>query len=127
MIKKLLIFLMLLLPFMVVAQNNQKLDSVILTQDTIKQNVMSINDKVSGIEERSGTSDLPYGTWTFAYSYYFTDNIKFMISYEIPINEKVSNPNQLTSSYTVNGATSKYDYSNKINQNTLTLRMQVKF
>jgi len=50
-----------------------------------------------------------------------------MVSYEIPINEKVSNPNQLTSSYTVNGATSKYDYSNKINQNTLTLRMQVKF
>ncbi len=80
----------------------------------------------------SGTSDIPYGTWTFAYSYYFTDNIKFMIAYEMPMNQKVgtvgaNGSGNVLSSYTVNGVTSNYDYSNVIKQNVLTVRMQVKF
>jgi len=81
----------------------------------------------------SGTSDIPYGTWTLAYSYYFTDNIKFMIDYDIVLNKKVgvvdpkTNAGNVTSSYTVNNVTSTYDYSNLIHQNVLTLRLQVKF
>jgi hypothetical protein len=80
----------------------------------------------------SGVIDIAYGTWNLAYTYFFDDNIKIMVGYEIPMNRKVgANPNTdigyVTSSYTVNGVTSTYDYSNWIKQNTLTVRLQVKF
>jgi len=81
---------------------------------------------------KSGTSDIPYGTWTLAYTYYFDDNIKIMLGYEMPMNQKVgtvdaNGKGSVTSSYTVNNVTSNYDYSNVIKQNILTLRLQVKF
>jgi hypothetical protein len=80
----------------------------------------------------NSVNDIAYGTWNIAYTYFFDDNIKLMIGYEIPINKEIgANPDTdigyVTSSYTVNGVTSKYDYSNKIKQNTLTVRLQVKF
>ena len=80
----------------------------------------------------SGTADVPYGTWTFAYTYFFDDNIKFMIAYEMPFNKKVGvvdskgNGNVKTD-YTVNGVPGTYYYNDVIKQNTLTVRMQVKF
>jgi hypothetical protein len=81
---------------------------------------------------KSGTSDIAYSTWTFGYTYFFDDHIKFMVAYEIPMNKKVgvSDANGLgnvTSTYKVNDVTSIYDYSNLIKQNVLTVRMQVKF
>ncbi|MCK9219553.1 MAG: hypothetical protein PHF97_02820 [Bacteroidales bacterium] len=80
----------------------------------------------------SGVNDIPYGTWTLGYTYFFDDNIKFMLAYEIPMNKKVgtvdANGNgNVTSSYTVNGDPGVYDYSNVLKQNTLTFRIQVKF
>jgi len=80
----------------------------------------------------NSVNDIAYGTWNLAYTYFFDDNIKLMIGYEIPINKEIgANPNTdigyVTSSYTVNGVASKYDYSNRIKQNTLTVRLQVKF
>jgi hypothetical protein len=80
----------------------------------------------------NSVNDVAYGTWNLAYTYFFDDNIKLMIGYEIPINKEVgANPNTdigyVISPYTVNGVTSKYDYSNRIKQNTLTVRLQVKF
>ena len=74
-------------------------------------------------KNNGGVSDIAYGTWTFGYSYFFTDNIKFMVGYEIPMNEKTN----IKQTYAVNGQSGSYDYSNRINQNTLTLRLQVKF
>jgi hypothetical protein len=74
----------------------------------------------------SGTADIPVGTWTFAYSYYFDDNIKFMIGYEMPVNRKVGTGNVKTD-YTVNGVPGTYYWNEVIHQNTLTIRMQVKF
>lgn len=80
---------------------------------------------------KSGTSDLAYQTITLAYTYYFDDNIKLMLGYEIPMNEKVAvndkGVGNLTSTYTVNGEQGLYDYSNVIHQNILTMRLQVKF
>jgi hypothetical protein len=82
---------------------------------------------------KSGTGDIAYGTWTFAYTYFFDDNIKIMLAYEIPMNTKSGIVDEktglgnVTSNYTVNGVASSYDYSNVIKQNTLTLRLQVKF
>ncbi len=79
----------------------------------------------------SGLADITYSTVTLAYTYFFDDNIKIMLGYEIPMNKKVGvnakGVGNVTSSYTVNGIASTYDYSNSIKQNTLTLRLQVKF
>jgi hypothetical protein len=79
----------------------------------------------------SGTADIKYQTITLAYSYFFDDNIKIMLGYEIPMNKKVAvnskGVGNVTSSYTVNGVPGTLDYSSSINQNTLTLRLQVKF
>jgi len=80
---------------------------------------------------KSGTSDLKYNTITLAYTYFFDDNIKIMVGYEIPMNKKVGvndlGIGNLTSSYTVNGEPGMYDYSETIKQNTLTIRLQAKF
>lgn len=81
---------------------------------------------------KSGTSDIAYSTWTFGYTYFFDDHIKFMVAYEIPMNKKVgvidaNGVGNVTSTYKVNDVTSIYDYSNLIKQNVLTVRMQVKF
>jgi hypothetical protein len=79
----------------------------------------------------SGTADIAYGTWTFAYSYFFTENIKFMIGYEMPMNKKVgtnaAGVGNVVTSYTVNNVKSTYDWSQAVKQNILTVRLQVKF
>jgi hypothetical protein len=80
----------------------------------------------------SGTADIPYGTWTLAYTYYFDENIKIMLGYEIPMNKKVgvtdaNGKGNVTSTYTVNNVPGVLDYSSTISQNLLTLRLQVKF
>ena len=82
----------------------------------------------------SGTGDVAYGTWTFAYSYFFTDNIKIMLAYEMPINTKSGVKNSsgvgnVTTDQTamVNGVPTFLDFSEKVNQNLLTLRLQAKF
>ena len=80
---------------------------------------------------KSGMADIKYQTITLAYTYFFDDNIKIMLGYEIPMNKKVGKDakgvGNVTSSYTVNGVPGVWDYSNAIKQNTLTLRLQVKF
>ncbi len=80
---------------------------------------------------KSGTGDIKYQTITLAYSYFFDDNIKIMVGYEIPMNKKVGvndlGVGNVTAAYAVNGVPGVYDYSNAIKQNTLTVRLQVKF
>jgi hypothetical protein len=98
-------------------------DPVVITNNQSKTTTVN---KLS-----SGTTDIPYGTWTLAYTYYFDDNIKIMLGYEIPMNEKVGvndkGVGNVTTTYAVNGVPGVYDYSNTLKQNTLTLRLQVKF
>jgi len=80
---------------------------------------------------KSGTSDIKYQTITLAYTYFFDDNIKIMLGYEIPLNKKVgvnsAGVGNVTTAYSVNGVPGVWDYSDQIKQNTLTLRLQVKF
>ncbi|HNY02063.1 MAG TPA: hypothetical protein PKG48_05725 [Bacteroidales bacterium] len=81
---------------------------------------------------KSGTSDIKYQTITLAYTYYFNDNVKIMLGYEIPMNQKTGVNDKGVSnlapvSYTANGVNGTYDYSNLIKQNTLTVRLQAKF
>jgi hypothetical protein len=77
----------------------------------------------------SGTADLAYSQVTLAWSYYFDDNIKISLAYDIPMNEKVGTVGKVMSgSYSSpGGISSKFDYSNVIKQNVLTLRFQAKF
>ena len=87
-------------------------------------NTTTVNNSLT-----SGTADLSYSQVTLAWSYYFDDNIKISLAYDIPMNEKAGTAGKvLSSSYSApGGIPSKYDYSNLINQNVLTLRIQAKF
>jgi len=102
--------------------NSTKTDNKITTTGnfvTTNTTKTVVNDKYT-----SGTSDVKYGTWTFAYSYFFTENIKVMLAYEMPTNSKSEN---LQTKYTVNGVSNTLDYGTVFPQNTLTVRLQVKF
>jgi hypothetical protein len=79
----------------------------------------------------SGTADIAYGTVTLAYSYFFTENIKIMVDYDIVMNEKVGinakGDGNVTTKYTVNNIPGVLDYSKVFPQNMLTIRLQAKF
>lgn len=88
---------------------------------TIVTNKSTTNEKLM-----SGLNDIAYGTWTIAYTYFFSDNIKLQLAYSIPMNEKVL-AGKVVQNYTVNGVPGSYDYSNTVKQNFITLRIQARF
>jgi len=106
-----------------------------ITYATVGDQVIATNAQTKTTTEnllKSGTSDLKYQTVTLAYSYYFNDNIKIMLGYEIPMNQKTGVNDQGVSNltpvaYTANGVSGTFDYSDRIKQNTLTLRLQARF
>jgi hypothetical protein len=76
----------------------------------------------------SGKSDLATGTLSLAFHHYFDDNLRITLNYDIVKNEKAGTPNAVTESYTRNdGTKGTLDYSQSVNQNLLTLRIQAKF
>lgn len=80
----------------------------------------------------SGVDDIAYGTLTVAWNYYFSDNIRFQVAYDWPMNEKAGfdsskDKGYVTKDYTINGVKGYNDYSEVFPQSTLTLRLQVKF
>lgn len=89
----------------------------------------TVTNTVTNNALTSGTADLAYSQITLAWSYYFDDNIKISLAYDIPMNEKAGTVGKVISgSYSApGGISSKYDYSNLIKQNVLTLRFQAKF
>jgi hypothetical protein len=89
---------------------------------TVKQTVSTTTEKLM-----SGVNDIAFGTWTFAYTYYFTNNIKFQLAYSIPVNAKLPNLGKVVTSYTVNNVPGTYDYNQVVKQNFLTLRIQARF
>ncbi|MBE0648496.1 MAG: hypothetical protein IH596_12010 [Bacteroidales bacterium] len=80
---------------------------------------------------KSGTSDLSYNTFTFAWNYFFTDNLRIQLAYEMPIAEKVgvdaSGNSNLVKQYTVNDKTITNNYNKGFSQNVVTIRLQAKF
>jgi hypothetical protein len=87
-------------------------------------------DKTVLANKISGKSDLATTTFAFALHHYFDDNIRISLNYDIVQNEKVGSPDLLTEDYTKADGTKVVkglDYSNVINQNLLTLRIQAKF
>jgi len=89
---------------------------------TIAQTVTSTTEKLM-----AGAGDISLGTWTFAWTYFFSNNIKLQLAYSIPINEKLPNAGKVVTNYTVNNVPGSYDYNQVIKQNFLTLRVQAKF
>ena len=78
----------------------------------------------------SGKSDLATSTFGLALHHYFDDNLRVSLNYDIVQNEKVGSAGLLTEDYTKADGTKVVkglDYSNVINQNLLTLRIQAKF
>ena len=76
----------------------------------------------------SGKGDLATSTFGFAFHHYWDDNIRITLCYEIVNNEKVGTSGKVVDSYTTAaGAPGKLDWSNSINQNVFTLRIQAKF
>ena len=81
-----------------------------------RYDVFDPNTKKSG-NQVATIDDLKFHNWTFAYQYFFDENIKIMLSYTMPINEKSANP----------GITNP-DFANVDHiDNTLTLRFQARF
>jgi hypothetical protein len=94
----------------------------------ILSSTKTVNDNII----KSGTSDIAYGTLTIGWNYYFTDNIKLMLAYEIPMNEKVGVNadgvgNVINDKIYVNNNKVILDYSEVFPQNVLTFRIQAKF
>ena len=82
----------------------------------------------------SGKSDLATSTFSLALHHYFDDNLRISLNYDIVQNEKVgvdaTGVSNLTEDYTKADGTKVVkglDYSEVINQNLLTLRIQAKF
>jgi len=86
----------------------------------------TVNKTVVNNTYMSSATDLAYSQLSLCWTYYFDDNIKISLDYDIPMNEKTT-AGKVTSTYTVNNVGGAYDYSNLIKQNVLTLRLQAKF
>ena len=83
---------------------------------SVRYDVFDPNTKKSG-NEVATIDDLKFQNWTFAYQYFFNENIKIMVSYLMPINEKSANQ----------GITNP-DWANVDHRdNSLTIRFQTKF
>ncbi len=80
---------------------------------------------------KSSVADLSYSTLTLAWHYYFDDNIRITLAYEMPVNEKVGQDalgnSNLSTTSSVNNVTKTLNYNTVFPQNTLTLRLQAKF
>ncbi len=118
----------------VVKYDNSSTD--VVTNQTIDGTnpVVVLNDIANNITKnalKSGSSDITYNTFTVAWNYFFTDNLKIQVAYEMPVNEKVdvdaSGKSNLVKKYTVNDQTVYNDYSRVFPQNILTIRLQAKF
>jgi len=79
---------------------------------SIRYDVFDPNTKLSG-NAVTAKDDLKFKNWSFAWQYYFDENIKIMACYVMPINEKSLNA----------GA----DYKQDRHDNILTLRVQARF
>ena len=79
----------------------------------------------------SGMDDIAYHTFTFAYNYFVTPNIRLQLAYEMPLNEKVgknaSGTGNVIQKFNVNNQPGTNDFSSRVPQNILTVRLQAKF
>jgi len=76
----------------------------------------------------TGTKDLAISTFDFALHHYFDDNLRITLDYAIVNTEQVETPGKVVTKVNdAHGNPVEVDWSNKVNQNVLTLRIQAKF
>jgi hypothetical protein len=76
----------------------------------------------------SGKSDLATSTLGLAFHHYFDENLRITLAYDFVKNEKVGTAGKVVDNYTTSrGVAGTMDWSNAINQNVFTLRIQAKF
>jgi len=103
-----------------------------LTDAQIAENTAAVAAKRPTTYIASNKTDIAYSTIGFGYMYRMNNNIKFMVYYDIPVNETTignfvkpvattANPNPVAA------APTGVDYSKVLAANLLTVRMQVKF
>lgn len=83
---------------------------------SVRYDVFDSNTNKSG-DQVATIDDLKFENWTFAYQYLFSENIKMMLSYTMPFNEKSANPSLTNPDF------ANIDHKD----NTLTIRLQSKF
>jgi len=86
----------------------------------------TITNTTTAFSSKSGKADLSYGTLALAWQYYFDDNIRITLQYEMPMNEKALE-GKVVDNYTINNVPGTLDYSKVFPQNTLSIRLQAKF
>ena len=94
----------------VVKYNNGSSDAQTITTIDGTNPVIVLNETTKNVVAnslKSGSSDITYHTLTFAWNYFFTDNLRIQVAYEMPFNEKVG--------------------VDVFPQNVFTLRLQAKF
>ena len=105
--------------------SDYKLLSKELTADDLIDDLYQTRKRVVFVMGKGGVGKTTYG---FALHHYYDDNIRITIGYDIVQNEKVGTVGKVVDNYTTStGAPIKADWSNIINQNVLTIRIQAKF
>ena len=56
-------------------------------QAAVRYDSFDPNNKLSG-SEVTRADDLKYNTWTFAWQYFYDENVKVILGYTMPQNEK---------------------------------------
>jgi Phosphate-selective porin O and P len=86
-------------------------------QLTARYDVFDPNTNLSGDDVKL-TTDLKFSTWSFSFQHFFDDNLKIVLGYTAPTNEKSVNA----------GSIAKPDYFNRDKKdNTFTIRLQARF
>jgi hypothetical protein len=86
-------------------------------QLTARYDVFDPNTNLSGDDVKLA-SDLKFSTWSFSFQHFFDDNLKIVLGYTLPTNEKSVNA----------GSIAKPDYFNRDKKdNTFTIRLQARF
>jgi hypothetical protein len=90
-----------------------------LFQAAIRYDSFDPNRKVSN-SEVTRADDLKYNTWTFAWQYFYDENVKIVLGYTMPINEQ---SDSIPGTSGLDFATSQKDKKD----NTFSIRLQARF
>lgn len=82
-------------------------------QASVRYDAFDPNTKLGRNEAGMTAGDLAYHTWTFGWQYFFDENVKIVLGYTLPTNER---------SAVVGG-----DFAKDKRDNTFTIRLQAKF
>ncbi len=99
-------------------QNIGMMDLFVLKYDTFDPNTEVAGDDIGAAGNNSGSADIMYNTLGVGWVHHLDGNVKLVVYYDMPANEKVN---------TVVTSGSLLPFKEDIKDNVLTVRMQYKF